>query len=89
VARTIADFTPHAWGNEAFSKLRKEGGGIGDVLPVGFANSIAASARPSPRSNGQRLCWPARAMVPSSPVRGVGAGREVLSLLVSACDQDE
>ena len=33
VARTIADFTPHAWANEAFSKLQKEDGGIGDVLP--------------------------------------------------------
>ena len=33
VARTIADFTPHAWANEAFSELQKEDGGIGDVLP--------------------------------------------------------
>jgi linearmycin/streptolysin S transport system permease protein len=33
VARTIADFTPHAWANEAFSKLQEGDGGIGDVLP--------------------------------------------------------
>ncbi len=33
VARTIADFTPHSWGNDAFSQLREEGGGISDVLP--------------------------------------------------------
>jgi ABC-2 type transport system permease protein len=33
VARTIADFTPHAWANEAFSALREEDGGLGDILP--------------------------------------------------------
>lgn len=33
LARRIADFTPHSWANEAFSKLREEGGGLTDVLP--------------------------------------------------------
>ncbi len=33
VARTIADVTPHAWGNQAFAKLRDEGGSLGDILP--------------------------------------------------------
>jgi ABC-2 type transport system permease protein len=32
IARTIADFTPHAWGNEAFSKLRDDGAGVGGIL---------------------------------------------------------
>ena len=33
VARQISRFTPHSWGNEAFSTLREDGGGIGDILP--------------------------------------------------------
>ena len=42
IARTIADVTPHAWGNEAFSTLR-EGGSLGDVLPqVGVLLLFAA-----------------------------------------------
>lgn len=33
IARTIADLTPHAWANEAFSALREEDGGLRDVVP--------------------------------------------------------
>ena len=41
-ARTIAHITPHAWANEAFSKLLKHGGDLVAVLPqigvlLGFA----------------------------------------------------
>lgn len=42
VARTIAHITPHAWANEAFSKLVQHGGDLVSVLPqiavlLGFA----------------------------------------------------
>jgi ABC-2 type transport system permease protein len=41
-ARTIAHVTPHAWANDAFSKLLKHGGDLVTVLPqiavlLGFA----------------------------------------------------
>jgi ABC-2 type transport system permease protein len=41
-ARLIAHITPHAWANEAFSKLLKHGAGFVSVLPqvgvlLGFA----------------------------------------------------
>jgi ABC-2 type transport system permease protein len=41
-ARAIAHITPHAWANEAFSKLVKHGGDLVSVLPqiavlLGFA----------------------------------------------------
>ena len=32
-ARAIAHITPHAWANEAFSKLVKHGGDLASVLP--------------------------------------------------------
>ena len=32
-ARHLADFTPHAWGNEAFSNLRDDDGEFEDILP--------------------------------------------------------
>jgi ABC-2 type transport system permease protein len=31
--RAVAHFTPHAWANDAFSKLLEHGGGLVDVLP--------------------------------------------------------
>ena len=41
-ARALAHPTPHAWANEAFTKLVKHGGDLGSVLPeigvlLGFA----------------------------------------------------
>jgi ABC-2 type transport system permease protein len=42
-ARAIAHVTPHAWANEAFSKLLKHGGDVVTVLPqVGVLLGIAA-----------------------------------------------
>ncbi len=42
-ARTIAHVTPHAWANDAFSKLLKHGGDLGSVLPqVGVLLAFAA-----------------------------------------------
>lgn len=42
-ARTIAHFTPHAWANDAFSKLLDHHGGLGSVLPqVGVLLGYAA-----------------------------------------------
>ena len=40
--RTIANFTPHAWANEAFADLVRREGTIGDIMPevavlLGFA----------------------------------------------------
>jgi ABC-2 type transport system permease protein len=29
--RTVAHLTPHAWANDAFSKLLEHGGGVADV----------------------------------------------------------
>ena len=44
-ARTIAHITPHAWANEAFSKLLKHGGDLVTVLPqVGVLLAFAAVA---------------------------------------------
>ena len=44
-ARTIAHVTPHAWANDAFSKLLRHGGDAGSVLPqVGVLLGIAAVA---------------------------------------------
>jgi len=44
-ARTIAHITPHAWANEAFSKLLKHGGDLVSVLPqVGVLLAFAAVA---------------------------------------------
>ena len=48
-ARTIAHITPHAWANEAFSKLLKHGGDLITVLPqvgvlLGFAALATAAA---------------------------------------------
>jgi ABC-2 type transport system permease protein len=48
-ARTIAHITPHAWANEAFSKLLKHGGDLVTVLPqvgvlLGFAALATAAA---------------------------------------------
>ncbi len=44
-ARTIAHVTPHAWANEAFSKLLKHGGDLVTVLPqVGVLLAFAAVA---------------------------------------------
>jgi ABC-2 type transport system permease protein len=44
-ARTIAHVTPHAWANEAFSKLLKHGGNLVTVLPqVGVLLAFAAVA---------------------------------------------
>ena len=43
-ARTIAHFTPHAWANDAFSKLLEHGGDLGTVLPqVGILFGYAAA----------------------------------------------
>jgi ABC-2 type transport system permease protein len=42
-ARTIAHITPHAWANDAFSKLLKHGGDLISVLPqVGVLLAFAA-----------------------------------------------
>jgi ABC-2 type transport system permease protein len=44
-ARKIAHATPHAWANDAFSKLLVDGGGLGAVLPqVGVLLVFAAVA---------------------------------------------
>jgi linearmycin/streptolysin S transport system permease protein len=44
-ARTIAHITPHAWANDAFSKLLKHGGDLGSVLPqVGVLLAFAVVA---------------------------------------------
>lgn len=44
-ARTIAHLTPHAWANDAFSKLLQHGGDLGSVLPqVGVLLAFAAVA---------------------------------------------
>ncbi len=44
-ARTIAHFTPHAWANDAFSKLLEHGGDLASVLPqVGVLLAFAAVA---------------------------------------------
>jgi ABC-2 type transport system permease protein len=44
-ARTIAHITPHAWANEAFSKLLKHGGDLVTVLPqIGVLLAFAAVA---------------------------------------------
>ena len=44
-ARTIAHLTPHAWANDAFSKLLRHGGDVGSVLPqVGVLLGFAAVA---------------------------------------------
>ena len=32
VMRTIAHFTPHAWGNDAFAELVRHGGGVAEIL---------------------------------------------------------
>jgi ABC-2 type transport system permease protein len=42
-ARLIAHLTPHAWANDAFSKLLKHGGGLATVLPqIGVLLAFAA-----------------------------------------------
>jgi len=42
-ARTIAHITPHAWANDAFSKLIKHGGHLDTILPqVGVLFTFAA-----------------------------------------------
>jgi ABC-2 type transport system permease protein len=48
-ARTIAHITPHAWANDAFSKLLKHGGDLITILPqigvlLGFATIATAIA---------------------------------------------
>jgi ABC-2 type transport system permease protein len=48
-ARKIAHVTPHAWANDAFSKLLRHGGDLVTVLPqiavlLGFAAVTIASA---------------------------------------------
>jgi ABC-2 type transport system permease protein len=44
-ARTIAHFTPHAWANDAMTKLLQQGAGLGNVLPqVGILLAFAAAA---------------------------------------------
>jgi ABC-2 type transport system permease protein len=44
-ARTIAHITPHAWANDAFSKLLKHGGDLVTVLPqIGVLLAFAAAA---------------------------------------------
>ena len=48
-ARTIAHVTPHAWANDAFSKLLKHGGDLVTILPqiavlLGFAALVTAVA---------------------------------------------
>ena len=40
--RTIAHFTPHAWGNDAFADLVRRDGGVADILPeVGVLAAFA------------------------------------------------
>lgn len=42
--RTIAHFTPHAWGNDAFAELVRRGGGPGGILPeLGVLAAFAAA----------------------------------------------
>lgn len=44
-AQTIAHITPHAWANDAFSKLLKHGGDLVTVLPqIGVLLAFAAAA---------------------------------------------
>ena len=44
-ARTIAHITPHAWANDAFSKLLEHGGDLPAVLPqIGVLLGFAAVA---------------------------------------------
>jgi ABC-2 type transport system permease protein len=44
-ARTIAHITPHAWANDAFSKLLKHGGDLITILPqIGVLLGFAAIA---------------------------------------------
>jgi len=44
-ARKIAHVTPHAWANDAFSKLLKHGAGLAAVLPqVGVLLAFATVA---------------------------------------------
>ena len=44
-ARAIAHVTPHAWANDAFSKLLEHGGDLASVLPqVGVLLAFAAAA---------------------------------------------
>ena len=48
-ARAIAHVTPHAWANDAFSKLLKHGGDLATVLPqvgvlLGFAAVVVSVA---------------------------------------------
>ena len=44
-ARTIAHVTPHAWANDAFSKLLKHGGDLITVLPqIGVLLAFAVLA---------------------------------------------
>jgi len=44
-ARTIAHFTPHAWANDAMTKLLQHGAGLDTVLPqVGILLAFAAAA---------------------------------------------
>ena len=57
-ARTIAHVTPHAWANDAFSKLLDHGGDLVTVLPqVGVLLAFAAASHDdrrlaaSPRSH--------------------------------------
>ncbi len=41
--RTIAHFTPHAWGNDAFAELVRRDGAAGDILPeLGILAAYAA-----------------------------------------------
>ncbi|PSL08346.1 ABC-2 type transport system permease protein [Haloactinopolyspora alba] len=41
--RTIADFTPHAWGYEAFAEIQRHGAGLVDILPsIGVLAAMAA-----------------------------------------------
>ncbi|WP_101788025.1 ABC transporter permease [Nonomuraea indica] len=45
--QTVAHFTPHAWGYEAFVTLVRHGGGIADVLPqLGALTAFAAVLLP-------------------------------------------
>ena len=48
-ARAIAHITPHAWANDAFSKLLKHGGDLATILPqigvlLGFSAVVIAVA---------------------------------------------
>ena len=41
--RTIAHFTPHAWGNDAFAELVRRNGSVVDILPdLGILAAFAA-----------------------------------------------